>query len=76
MTTKVYRFIKETIKSMDWHFNVEIKDDKYILWKGHVRKDDYEIIKEEQKEITKEEAEKFIEENKGYLIEVYDRKDY
>jgi hypothetical protein len=70
MTTKLYRFIKDTIKSMDWHFSIEVVGDKYIFWKGHVRKDDYEIFKEEQKEITKDEAEKWMEENKDYLIEV------
>lgn len=75
MTTKVYRFIKETIKSMDWHFNIELTEGKYILWKGHVRKDDYKIFREEQTEITKEDAEKFIEENKAHLIEVYEKQE-
>lgn len=70
--TKKYRFIRETIKSMDWHSDIEITDGKYILWKAHIRKDDYEIFKEEEKEITKEEAEKYIRENEKHLIEVYE----
>lgn len=70
--TKKYRFIRETIKSMDWHFDIEITDGKYTLWKAHIRRDDYEIFKEEEKEITKEQAEKFIAENQAHLIEVYE----
>jgi hypothetical protein len=72
--TTLYRFTKDTIKTMDWHFSIEITEGKYIFWKAHVRKDDYEMFKEEEKEITKEEAEKFISDNQAHLIEV--RKSY
>ena len=69
--TTHYRFTKDTIKTMDWHFSIEVTAGKYIFWKAHIRKDDYAVFKEEEKEITKDEAEKFINENKGHLIEVY-----
>ncbi len=68
--TKLYRYLKDTIKSMQWHMHIEVVGDEYTLWEGHLRKSDYEIVKEKTKKLTKEQAVKFMEKNKDYLIEI------
>lgn len=72
---KVYRFQKDTIiaKSCDWFINIEEENGKYTMWKGLLRKEDFEIIKQTTKEISKDEALTYIDENKDYLIETYER---
>jgi hypothetical protein len=73
MKAKVYRFQKDTIKSTDWFINIEEENGKYTMWKGLLRKEDFEIIKQTTKEISKDEALTYIAENKDYLIETYER---
>jgi hypothetical protein len=72
MTKKIYRFIKESIKSMDWHSSIEITDTDYVFWEGHIRKSDYQICREKSYKLSKEDAEKYISENQKDLIEVYE----
>lgn len=69
--TTIHRFIKDTIKSTEWHIQIEETNGDYILWKGLIRKDDYEIIKETTKVISESEAMKYMDENIDYCIETY-----
>ena len=69
--TTIHRFQKGTIKSADWFIEITETNNNYTMWKGLLRKDDLEIIKETTKDITKEEAISYISENKYYHIETY-----
>ena len=67
---KLYRFQRGTIKSCDWFINIEKRGKQYSMWKGLLRRDDFEIIQEYEEKITKEQADDYIKKNEGYLIEV------
>lgn len=70
---KVTRFIKDSIRSMRWELQINEYDGKYSIRKSHVPKDGGDFINTTEELVTKGAADKFLEKNKNYIIEVYER---
>jgi len=67
----IHRYSKDTIKNQVWETCIIENETSIVLSEIHLRRDNFKVIKEVEKEITKQEAENYKEKNKQWHIETY-----
>ena len=67
----IHRYSKDTIKNQVWETCIIENENNIILLEIHLRRDNFKVIKEVEKQITKQEAEFYKEKNKKWHIETY-----
>ena len=67
----IHRYSKDTIKNQVWETCIIENETNIVLSEIHLRRDNFKVIKEVEKEITKQEAENYKEKNKQWHIETY-----
>jgi len=67
----IHRYSKDTIKNQVWETCIIENENNIILLEIHLRRDNFKVIKEIEKQITKQDAEIYKEKNKKWHIETY-----